>query len=119
MGSAFHPTTKLDCSFVDEASKTLGHGFFSSVEAVLMACHPGYFAIGDDTGGHGFEEDLSKGHQASAASCRLKKGCLACSSSSPFFMDIAVMNNRQGLVELMFKGAVRDRVDREHVLEAF
>lgn len=34
-------------------------------------------------------------------------------------MDIAVMNNRQGLFELMFKGAVRDRVDREHVLEAF
>ena len=52
---------------------------------ILPGGHPGHFAVGDHTGGHGFEKQFSERHDTDAVEITLmgvQRWCMTCSPSS-------------------------------------
>ena len=81
-----HPAAELDGSFINQASKTLGDRFFGAAEPVLLGRDPSHFSVCDHSGGHRFEEELTKGHAISADACTLRRLGAARMTFSTFFM---------------------------------
>jgi len=61
VGSVFaqQPATDLQLTLIEQPADLEGHRHLLSAEANLMGGEPVDFLLGDDPGGHGFQEHLS------------------------------------------------------------